>query len=131
MSGDIFAASPSPSLPILERLFPGQVLIKLADAARCIGKSLKTAHNLGERFPLRTRRNGKFKQVHILDLADFLDAQRVGIADCQVQFDSPPQPPIRRGAPTLVEKKAARLAGYTSVTEYRRALALGKGVSHG
>lgn len=107
----------SASLQLLQQLHPGKILLSLEDAAAASGKAVKTWRNHPNSTPFRTVKNGHLRQVHILDLAAWLDsALSAGAA-------APVAVPVAAATQTTEKRGRGRP---------RKALqGQGKGVSHG
>jgi len=86
--------------------FAPAVLLTLKQVSQVTGQAEQTIRNLisQKRTTLPTRKVDGRRVVHVLDLAAWLDEQRIALDDVPV-----PEPPRRRpGRPTKAEQRRAR-----------------------
>ena len=86
---------------LLVRQFAPAVLLSLKQVSLVTGQAEQTLRNLISqgRTTLPTRRIGGRRVVHVLDLAEWLEAQRAGAGDPLAPIDSPRRP----GRPSKAE----------------------------
>ena len=97
---------PSTTAELLVSQFAPAVLLNLKQVSQVTGQAEQTICNLisQNRTTLPTRKVGGRRVVHVLDLAAWLDEQRVALDDVPL-----PEVPRRRpGRPTKAEQRRAR-----------------------
>lgn len=90
----------SSTIEILMARFHGKILVPFVAGAECVGIPEQTARNkLSKKiFPIPTVMNGSRRQIHIQDLANYVESLR-----------SPP--PKKLGRPTKASKFQAKNGG--------------------
>ena len=97
---------PSTTAELLVSQFAPAVLLTLKQVSQVTGQAEQTIRNLisQNRTTLPTRKVGGRRVVHVLDLAAWIEEQRVGPDDVPIA-----DPPRRRpGRPTKTEQRRAR-----------------------
>jgi len=100
----------SPSLQLLQQQHPGRVLFGLEEAAIAGGKSVKTWRNHPHSIPFRTVKNGHLRQVHVLDLAAWLDSA-LAASPAPAATTTPAAEKRGRGRPRKASLRAEGEAG--------------------
>jgi predicted DNA-binding transcriptional regulator AlpA len=97
---------PSTTAELLVSQFAPAVLLTLKQVSQVTGQAEQTIRNLisQNRTTLPTRKVGGRRVVHVLDLAAWLDAQRVAPGEVPTVA----LPRLRPGRPTKAEQRRAR-----------------------
>lgn len=97
---------PSTTAELLVSQFAPAVLLTLKQVSKVTGQAEQTIRNLisQNRTTLPTRKVGGRRVVHVLDLAAWLDEQRVAPGDVPLAVP----PPRRPGRPSKAEQRRAR-----------------------